>query len=185
MTEMDKSWIDKDRRSAEYISEIEKFLDFAFTNAEGSNMIVCPCNRWKLGRKCWFTRDVLTHHFMFNGFLPSYKEWVHHGESIFMSSGSELCSGSHSNTNAEPNLLGHINTIGMLNDIFGVHKQEGILNDIGDPMIGEYVEFDDEPEPNGILNEEEHLEDAGYRRLVDQAEQELFSGSKFSKLSFL
>ena len=147
MTEMDKSWIDKDRRSAEYISGIEKFLDFAFANAEGSNMIVCPCNRCKLGRKCWFTRDVLTYHLMFNGFLPSYKEWVHHGESIFMPYGPEPRSGSHSDTNAEPNLMGHIDTIGMLNDIFGVHKQEGILNDIRDPMIGEYVKFDDEPEP--------------------------------------
>ena len=37
---MDKSWIDKDRSSAEYISGIEKFLDFTFSNAEGSNMII-------------------------------------------------------------------------------------------------------------------------------------------------
>jgi len=73
----------------------------------------------------------------------------------------------------------------MLNDIFGVHKQEGILNDIRNPMVGEYVEFDDEPEPNDTLNEEEHIEDAGYKRLVHQAEQELFSGLKFSKMSFL
>ena len=45
MTKMDKSWIDKDRRSIEYMSGIEKFLDFAFANAEGSDMIVCLCNR--------------------------------------------------------------------------------------------------------------------------------------------
>jgi len=38
-------------------------------------------------------------------------------------------------------------------------------------MIGEYVEFDDEPDSNDVLNEEEHLEDAGYRRLVEQAEK--------------
>ena len=45
---MDKSWIDKDRRSVEYINGIEKFLDFGFINAEGSNVIVCLCNRCKL-----------------------------------------------------------------------------------------------------------------------------------------
>ena len=122
MTKMVKRWIDKNRRFVEYITGIENFLDFTFANAEDRNMIVCPCNRCKLGRKCWFTRDVLTHHFMFNGFLPSYKEWVHHGESIFMSSVLEPQSRRHSDTNVEPNLLAHIDTIGMLNDIFGIDK---------------------------------------------------------------
>jgi len=51
---------------------------------------------------------------------------------------------------------------------------------IGD-YVGDYVEFDDEPDSNDVLNEEEHIEDAGYRRLVEQAEQELFSGLEFSK----
>jgi len=103
---------------------------------------------------------------------------VHHGELILKSFVSEPRSGGHSNANAEPNLLGHIDTIGMLNDIFGVHKKGCIQNDndnntfdIGDLMIGEYVEFDDEPDSNDVLNEEEHLEDAGYRRLVEQAEK--------------
>ena len=76
---MDKSWIDKNRRYIEYINGIEMFLDFAFANAEGSNMIICACNWCELGRKCWFIRDVLTHHLMFNGFLPSYKGRVYHG----------------------------------------------------------------------------------------------------------
>ena len=52
--------------------------------------------------------------------------------------------------------MGHIDTMGMLNDIFGVHEQEDVLNDNGDPMIGEYVEFDDEPDSNDVLNEEEN-----------------------------
>ena len=120
---MDKSWIDKDRRLAEYISGIEKFLDFAFANVEGSNMIIWPYNRCMLGPNCWFTTDVLTHRFMFNGFLPRYKGLVHHGKLIFMSSVSEPCSEIHNDTNAEPNLLAHIDTIGMLNDIFGIDKQ--------------------------------------------------------------
>lgn len=109
-----------------------------------------------------------------------------------MSSASKPHSTNHSDTNTEPNLLGHIDTKGMLNDIFGVHKQRCIQNgdnnnafDIGDPIIGKYVEVHDEPNSNDVLNEEEHIEDARYRRLVEQAEKELFSRSKFSKLSFL
>ena len=113
---------------------------------------------------------------MFNEFLPSYEEWVHYDELIFMSSVSKPRSGSHSDTNAELNLLGHIDTIGILNDIFGVHKQEDILNDIGDPMIGEYVEFDDELELNDVLNEAEHIEDAEYKRLVDKLSNNYFWG---------
>ena len=103
-----------------------------------------------------------------------------------MSSSSEPCSASHSDTNAMPNLLGHIHTIGMLNDIFEVHKHGCIQNDndnnafdIGDPMIAEYVEVDDEPDSNDVLNEEKHIEDVGYRRLVEQAEKNKFLGQNF------
>ena len=40
MAELDKSWIDKIRRFVEYINGIQICLDFAFTNVEGSTMIV-------------------------------------------------------------------------------------------------------------------------------------------------
>jgi len=49
---------------------------------------------------------------------------VHHGELILKSFVSEPRSGGHSNANAEPNLLGHIDTIGMLNDIFGYIRKD-------------------------------------------------------------
>ena len=87
-----------------------------------------------------FTRDVVTHHLKFNEFWPSYKEWVHHRKSTFMLSVLEPRSGSHSNV--APNLLAHIDTIEMLNNIFGENTQGCIQNDndnnafnIGDPMI--------------------------------------------------
>ena len=38
---------------------------------------------------------------------------------------------------------------------------------------------------NNGMNEGENDEDFGYRRLVEQAEQELYPGSSFSKLSFI
>jgi len=52
-------------------------------------------------------------------------------------------------------------------------------------MIGEYAKFDDEPDPNNVLNEGVRTENVRYIRLVEQAEQELLSVPKFSKLSFL
>ena len=61
---------------------------------------------------------------MFNGFLSSYKEWVHHGQSIFMSFVSEPYGGSYSDTNVEPNLLAHIDTIETLNDILGYRNKD-------------------------------------------------------------
>ena len=52
-------------------------------------------------------------------------------------------------------------------------------------MIKDYDEFDDEHDSNDVMREGEHIEDTRYRRLVKQAEHELFLGSKFLKLSLL
>jgi len=46
---MDKSRINVNRTSAEYIKEVESCLDFAFSNAGDSKVIICPCNRCKVG----------------------------------------------------------------------------------------------------------------------------------------
>ena len=77
-----------------------------------------------------------------------------------MSSISEPHNGCHSDTNAKPKLLAHIDIIGMLNNIFGINKQGCIENDnnsnafnMGDPIIGQYAEFDDEHDSNDVLHE--------------------------------
>ena len=54
---MDKRWINTNRISGEYINGVQSFLDFAFANAGDSKVIVCPCNRCKVGRNRWFNRD--------------------------------------------------------------------------------------------------------------------------------
>ncbi|RAL43955.1 hypothetical protein DM860_003345 [Cuscuta australis] len=79
---MDKSWINMNRTSTQYIGGVQAFLDFAFANAPNSNVIVCPCNRCKIGRNRYFNRDEVTEHLMFNEFWPKYTKWVHHGEPI-------------------------------------------------------------------------------------------------------
>ena len=40
---IDKSWIQKSRVSNEYEIGVSQFLDFAFNNAPGKEMLPCPC----------------------------------------------------------------------------------------------------------------------------------------------
>ena len=61
-------------------------------------------------------------------------------------------------TNVGANLLDHIDTSGLLNDIFGMNRQQYVENDndshtgyIGDIMVGEYDDFDDEPGSNDVM----------------------------------
>ena len=84
-----------------------------------------------------------------------------------------------------------MDTAGLLNDIFGIRNVGNIENtannlwDIGDPMSGGDDQFVDEFMCNNGMNEGENDEDVGYRRLVEQAKQELYPGSSFSNyLSF-
>ena len=73
----------------------------------------------------------------------------------------------------------------------GIRKLRCIQNDIvtnaynvEDHMAREYNKLD-EPDSADVRNEGGHSEDARYRRLVEQANQELYLGSKFYELSFL
>ena len=65
---MDKSWIHMHRTSLEYRNGVESFLEFAFCNAGGSKLIVCPCNKCKVGHNHCLTKEEVAHHLMFNGF---------------------------------------------------------------------------------------------------------------------
>ena len=79
---MDKSCIHMHRTSLEYRNGVESFLEFAFDNAGDSKLIVCPCNKCKVGHNHCFTKEEVGHHLLFNGFWQYYKEWVNHGEEI-------------------------------------------------------------------------------------------------------
>jgi len=88
--------------------------------------------------------------------------------------------------------MGNVNNNGLLNDIFGIHNKGNIENktgsnmwDLGHPMFGVDDQLADELMCNNAMNEGENYEDVGYRRPMEQVEQELYSGSSFSKLSFI
>ena len=166
---MDKSWIHMHRTSPEYRKGVESFLEFAFRNAGGSKLIVCPCNKCKVGHNRCFTKEEVAHHLMFNGFWPYYKEWVHHGEEISRHS-SIFCDKGRNNTNTQSESgFGNIDTMRILNDIFGWHEN------CGNDMF--HQEGDMDEDDNGELGNEWHEgdssnvdKDAGYERLLEQVE---------------
>ena len=189
---MDKSWINTNRTSAKYINGVQSFLDFAFANAGDSKVIVCPCNRCKVGHNRWFNRDEVAYHLMFYGFWSSYTEWVHHGESFFIQSSSIPQNASHNDSGVGVSFVGNVDTSGLLNDIFENYNEGDVeannfdnAMEIGDSILGLDDELVDEHHCNGTMHNGENGADAGHRRLVEQAEQELYPKAKYSKLSFI
>ena len=182
------------RTSVEYRNGVESFLNYAFTNAGGSKLILCPCNKCKVGHNRYFTRDVVAHHLMFNGFWPDYKEWVHHEGLTFEPLSSFFPSkGQNANSSEVESGFGEIDTMRILNDLFGINNADIIGDDSGVPIF-HHDDVGDE-ECNGDLSSgDQRIEqgvistvddDVVYERLLEQAEQELYEGSKCSKLSFL
>jgi len=157
-------------------------------NARGSEVIDWPYNHYKVGRNCWFNRDEVEYHLMFYGFWPSYTKWVYYTELFFMQSTSISHDARHNDSGVDARLVGNIDTNCLLNDIFGIYNEGNVENNdayntwnIRNPMFG----LDDELIDCATLNNEENCEDAGYRRLLEQAEQELYPKSNDSKLSFI
>ncbi|KAH7844180.1 hypothetical protein Vadar_025211 [Vaccinium darrowii] len=78
---MDKSWMTiKNIISKEYREGVTKFVDFAVANSYSDDEIRCP------GLRCMNVKHhvsiVVAFHLVHNGIAPSYKTWVHHGETI-------------------------------------------------------------------------------------------------------
>ncbi|CAN1725588.1 hypothetical protein LINPERHAP1_LOCUS152, partial [Linum perenne] len=112
---MDKSWINTLRLSPEYMTGLESFLNFAFSNNNDGGQIVCPCP--KCGFKKWLCRDDVYEHLLRKPFPPGYTVWDRHGKRLY---------GSSSRT-AHTIVQGsdHIRSLhSMVNDAFGVVTEE-------------------------------------------------------------
>ncbi|KAL9459648.1 hypothetical protein AB3S75_002951 [Citrus x aurantiifolia] len=77
---MDKSWMSMDRRSKDYETGVERFIDFAMVHATNSNHILCPC--MKCGNVKHHTVDEIRDHLYLNGIDQSYNNWILHGEKV-------------------------------------------------------------------------------------------------------
>ena len=105
---IDKSWIQKSRVSSEYYQGVLEFLDFAFSNALGKEMLPCPCIRCN---NCLMQkREIMYDHLLDNGIARNYVRWLMHGEYKF-------CEPTNTSIN-ESDM--HDEMQEMLNDAFGM-----------------------------------------------------------------
>ncbi|RVW22081.1 hypothetical protein CK203_110934 [Vitis vinifera] len=85
-----------------------EFLDFAFSNALGKEMLPCPCIR--CNNCLMHKREIMYDHLLDNGIARNYVRWLMHGE-------YEFCEPTNTSTN-ESDM--HDEMQEMLNDAFGM-----------------------------------------------------------------
>jgi hypothetical protein len=81
MVGKDRRWMYEGWRmnhpSTEWIRKTENFVDRAFAQSRGTN-VLCPCSM------CWVCRCqdkiTLSGHLWKYGYMPNYKVWVYHDE---------------------------------------------------------------------------------------------------------
>ncbi|KAF7131579.1 hypothetical protein RHSIM_Rhsim09G0057000 [Rhododendron simsii] len=168
---MDKSWMTiKNRLSKEYRNGVNSFVDFAVTNLGSDDQIRCPC------LKCMNVERhfsiVVAFHLIQNGIAPSYKTWVHHGETIpmnqqFVSNESRQPSGESVGGGVAVDEQENQDDLERLvNDYYAA----AIMND------EELDELPDNVETENVRN---------FDKLMKDAHQELYPGCKFTLLSFV
>ena len=129
--------------------------------------IICPCTKCQVGINAWFSREIVTHHLMLNGFMRSYKDWVYHGETIYMPTSSNLNSSRTSMIHIDRENSDPVDTT-LLNDIFETIGQDCVENNLshdfetGDPKEGEDDDINNGFYFNSRVGQREHHEDAGY-----------------------
>ena len=158
---IDKSWMQKSRISSEHDKGVLEFLDFAFSNALGKEILPYPCiccNNYLMQN-----RGIMYDHFLDNGIVRNYVRWLMHGEYEFY---------EPTNTNTNESDM-HDEMQEMLNDAFGVSNTNASMDFERSPHV-----HDDFEKPNKDANK--------FYNLLRDAKHELYSGcKKFTKLSFI
>ena len=160
---IDQIWMQKSRASNEYEIGVSQFLEFAFNNAPGKEMLPCPCICCNncLQQK----RETMYDHLLDNGIAGNYVQWLMHGEYDFY----EPTNTGNSSTN-EFDM--HDEMEEMLNDSFGISMPNE------ESEISPHVHEEFESIPNENANK--------FYNLLREAEHELYLGcKKFTKLSFI
>ncbi|KAM3360589.1 hypothetical protein P3S68_015443 [Capsicum galapagoense] len=162
---MDKSWIGMPRNTPEYLLDLNQFLDFAFTNGAIGDKIKCPCPI--CGFTKWKTKNVVFHHLIDKDFPQHYVTWVMHGEMNVLPNSK--------NIEVAQDALPFENSIELLiNEAFGGLRHDTI--DTG---------------PSQVAGEQETLHNFSgsnnqdYFELLKDGSEDLYEGSKYSKLEFL
>src|ERR1041384_1538977 len=75
---MKREWMYGDRRTSEYITGVNNFLEGVVANKENGFMC-CPCTACG-NTKSYSERQTLHIHLLYKGFMPHYNVWTKHGE---------------------------------------------------------------------------------------------------------
>ena len=120
---INKLWMQKSRVSQEYDNGVLEFLDFAFSNAPGSDKLPCPCVR--CNNYLMQNRHVMNNHLQNHGIVRNYVRWVMHGEYEF----------NESTYDDEFEDSPHDNMRGLLHDAFQMPKTSNVLEENEIPLI--------------------------------------------------
>ena len=167
---MDKSWINAPINSKTFRDGAQNFISFARARSI-RGFIKCPCNRCCcLGKP--LDLDKAHAHILRYGFLPGYKEWTVHGEHTI-----SLPPSQSSNVNVEETSFGQEDIRGLVRDALGISSLPSDNAELGDTtMEGDTGESTE----SGSHGDEGLL----YKKLLEECDKELYSGCKYSNLSF-
>jgi hypothetical protein len=164
---MGKSWIVQPRNTTEYSISLSKFLDFAFENGAVGETIRCP--RPKCGFLKWKTRDVVNDHLLWKPFPRNYILWNLHGERQVLEpfrNEDVVQEEIHSESENRMEML--------INDVFGHSRQQATNEGLSQPL-----------DADDIPNEGSRQDNNDYYELTKDGNQNLYEGSKCTKLEFL
>ncbi|KAG8499629.1 hypothetical protein CXB51_006113 [Gossypium anomalum] len=145
-------------------------------------MILCPCK--KCGNIYWHSREVVYEHLIVDGFIRGYKKWIFHGECTSSGTSSTI-NPTYPDTDYHQNVR-QDDMEDMLRDAFNMrsHGEQSFPPD--------FIIFEDCNITGNVFcetgtsvpNEERNEEAAKFYNLLNEMNEELYEGSKYSKLSF-
>jgi hypothetical protein len=156
---LDKRWMEiKDKSHPEYKKGVDTFLKFAFGASGVGDRIRCPCNKCR--NVTFKRRGEVKADLVKNGIYKNYTEWHLHGEEV-----EDLLKSNSMKNNDSPN---DGNSVGR-DDLLGSNLIKQELSGLG---------------PNdGSGPQEQKVEAANFRKLLERAEQKVYPGHEKSNLS--
>ncbi|GKC56506.1 hypothetical protein Tco_1084104 [Tanacetum coccineum] len=163
---MDKSWINAHIKSTTYRKGVESFIEFA--RARGiRGSIICPCLRC-CNDELLEVEEVHDHLLRY-GFLPGYTIWTIHGELATPPTSQS--------TSVHETYFVKDDMIGLVRDAFGLSYSTLNHENTEEEML-------DGEEDESAETSDHNVEDIPYKKLLEQCDEELYPGCKFSSLSF-
>ncbi|KAG8472230.1 hypothetical protein CXB51_034470 [Gossypium anomalum] len=145
-------------------------------------MILCPCK--KCGNIYWHFREVVYEHLIVDGFIRGYKKWIFHGECTSSGTFSTI-NPTYPDTDYHQ-YVRQDDMEDMLRDAFNM-RSHGEQSFPPDFIISEDCNITGNvfcETGTSAPNEEPNEEAAKFYNLLNEMNEELYEGSKYSKLSF-